>query len=97
MLEGSEGLDVSCSNSENDTVIVFDKVQRTTLTKWTERLEVWIPWPAKRWNLSIWGTSIVHQQTKMGKILLYYTSIYEPELNSYKTFNPSEDVGRGPK
>lgn len=47
MLEGSEGLDVSCSNSENDTVIVFDKVQRTTLTKWTERLEVWIPWPAQ--------------------------------------------------
>lgn len=58
VLEGSEGLDVSCSISDNDTVVVFDKVQRTTLTKWTERLEVWIPRPSQELEpFSMWHIS----------------------------------------
>lgn len=62
MLEGSEGLDVSCSNFDNDTVVVFDKGQRMTLTKRTERLEVWIPRssqelePYSMWHISCTAT-----------------------------------------
>lgn len=43
------------------------------------------------------GLSVVRQRTKMGKILLNCTNIIEPELNFYKTFNPSEDSGSGSK
>ncbi|XP_034338023.2 uncharacterized protein [Magallana gigas] len=58
VLEGSEGLDVSCSTFDNDTVVVFDKVQRTNLTKWTERLEVWIPGPSQEFEpYSMWHIS----------------------------------------
>lgn len=58
MLEGSEGLDVPCSTFDNDTVVVFDKVQRTNLTKWTERLEVWIPGPSQEFEpYSMWHIS----------------------------------------
>lgn len=62
MLEGSEGLDVSCSTFDNDTVVVFDKGQRMTLTKRTERLEVWIPRPSQElepysmWHISCTAT-----------------------------------------
>ncbi|XP_065934003.1 uncharacterized protein [Magallana gigas] len=62
VLEGSEGLDVSCSNFDNDTVVVFDKGQRMTLTKRTERLEVWIPRssqelePYSMWHISCTAT-----------------------------------------
>lgn len=41
MIDGSKGLTVICLTTENDDV-TFDAVIRTTLTKWTERLEVWI-------------------------------------------------------
>lgn len=42
MVEGSKGVNVDCSNYENDDV-TFDTIKRTALTQWTERLEVTIP------------------------------------------------------
>lgn len=42
VVEGSKGVNVDCSNYENDDV-TFDTIKRTALTQWTERLEVTIP------------------------------------------------------